>query len=74
MTLIFLTLPQSSFAAAKKQVAKPTPKLTYSCSVRKTVCAQMRSCDEAKFYNINCGLKKLDGNKDGIPCETICLR
>jgi hypothetical protein len=32
----------------------------------------MTSCKEAKFYLEECGLKKLDRDKDGIPCEKLC--
>ncbi len=35
-------------------------------------CAQMRSCDEAYFYLQQCGVKSLDGNGDGVPCEDLC--
>lgn len=38
----------------------------------KTKCRQMVSCDEAKFYLNQCGVNRLDGDNDGIPCETIC--
>lgn len=51
--------------AANKQGSK------YSCG-GKTVCRQMNSCDEAYFYLKQCGLGRLDRDKDGIPCESIC--
>lgn len=35
-------------------------------------CAQMRSCAEARFYLTRCGVKSLDGNGDGVPCENLC--
>jgi micrococcal nuclease len=35
-------------------------------------CSQMDSCDEARFYFTHCGLKTLDGNHDGSPCERLC--
>ncbi|MBI3902557.1 MAG: thermonuclease family protein [Nitrosomonadales bacterium] len=35
-------------------------------------CAQMTSCDEARFYFTQCGVKSLDGNGDGVPCEALC--
>lgn len=38
----------------------------------KTVCRQMSSCDEAKFYLNVCGVSSLDGNSDGIPCSKLC--
>jgi cold shock CspA family protein len=33
-------------------------------------CSQMTSCAEATFFNKNCPGVKMDGNHDGIPCET----
>lgn len=38
----------------------------------KTICRQMSSCEEAKFYLNTCGVKSLDGNADGIPCSKLC--
>lgn len=38
----------------------------------KTVCKQMKSCAEAKFYLKTCKLYRLDRDNDGIPCESIC--
>lgn len=44
---------------------------SYSCS-GKTKCAQMDSCEEAYFYLRQCGVRRLDGDGDGVPCESIC--
>lgn len=41
-----------------------------SSMVKKT-CAQMSSCVEAQ-QQLACGNNKIDGNKDGVPCEKIC--
>jgi len=38
----------------------------------KTKCSQMTSCAEAYYYLNKCGLTRLDRDKDGIPCESIC--
>lgn len=45
---------------------------SFSCSTIKKRCAEMTSCEEAKFYLSRCGLKTIDGNHDGVPCETLC--
>lgn len=39
---------------------------------KKNRCSQMGSCDEANFYFTRCGVKTLDGNHDGMPCEKLC--
>ncbi|MEZ9661791.1 MULTISPECIES: cold shock domain-containing protein [unclassified Vibrio] len=41
----------------------------FSCQ-GKTHCSEMLSCDEAKFYLANCPNVKIDGDRDGIPCES----
>ena len=33
---------------------------------------EMASCKEARFYLNTCGVHSLDGNHDGVPCETLC--
>ena len=42
-----------------------------SCGA-KWKCGQMDSCSEAYHYLNNCGLGRLDGDGDGVPCESIC--
>lgn len=36
----------------------------------KTRCSQMSSCDEATFYLQNCPGTEMDGDRDGVPCES----
>ena len=43
----------------------------FTC-VGKRRCGEMTSCEEAKFYLTVCGVRSLDGNKDGVPCEKLC--
>ena len=43
----------------------------YTCG-SKTTCSAMTSCDEAIYYLNSCGVNSLDGDKNGIPCESIC--
>lgn len=43
----------------------------FSCA-GKTKCTEMANCEEATFYLNNCGVSRLDGDKDGVPCETLC--
>ncbi|WP_445620643.1 endonuclease [Kushneria sp. Sum13] len=44
---------------------------SFSCETRKT-CSMMRSCDEAVYHLQQCGNTRLDGDKDGVPCESLC--
>jgi endonuclease YncB( thermonuclease family) len=42
-----------------------------SCGAKKA-CGDMKSCEEAMYYLYQCGLGKLDRNRDGVPCESLC--
>lgn len=55
--------------AANEPVAKS--KSGFACA-GKTKCGEMNSCEEAKFYLKKCGVSRLDRDRDGIPCESIC--
>ena len=33
-------------------------------------CSEMTSCDEATYFTRNCPGTKMDGDGDGIPCES----
>ncbi len=41
----------------------------FSCQ-GKQYCSEMRSCEEAKYYLSNCPNTKMDGDHDGVPCES----
>ena len=47
------------------------PAAAFSCGSKRT-CSQMETCDEAKFYLTTCGVRSLDGDGDGQPCEKLC--
>ena len=59
-------------AAAKtpEKVASAAPGVSngFSCDGRQ-YCSQMKSCAEAKYFLANCPGVKMDGDKNGIPCE-----
>ena len=52
---------------------KPTG-TSFSC--RKRYCREMTSCAEARFHLETCGVRSIDGDNDGIPCEypSVCGR
>ncbi len=35
-------------------------------------CSEIKTCEEAKFLLKTCGYQKLDKDKNGIPCESLC--
>ena len=47
--------------------SRPAPQ--FSCDGR-THCSDMTSCAEAKFFIQNCPNTKMDGDGDGVPCES----
>lgn len=49
-------------------VGKETPASTYKCDGRQH-CTQMNSRAEAEFFVRNCPDTKMDGDRDGEPCE-----
>lgn len=53
-------------ARAADVPAPATPQFT--CDGR-THCSQMRSCAEATYFIQHCPNTKMDGNRDGVPCE-----
>lgn len=54
--------------AAKPKVLAPED---FTCGTKR-FCGQMGSCAEACFHLQQCGLARLDGNSDGIPCSQKC--
>jgi hypothetical protein len=39
----------------------------------KRYCAEMQSCAEALGFLIECGMRHLDPDEDGMPCPELCL-
>ena len=61
------TNPGTVATATADHAAKPNA----GCGNKKH-CAEMSSCEEAKFYLTQCGVKSLDGDGDSTPCEALC--
>ena len=64
------TVPTTTYTAPVQTNTSGT-NAGFTCS-GKTTCGQMASCAEARFYLSTCGVSRLDGDKDGTPCETLC--
>lgn len=59
--------PAAAIPAATRTPAAPVQ--TFRCDGRQH-CSQMRSCEEATFVIRNCPNTKMDGDNDGVPCES----
>ena len=55
-----------TFPPAKVEIK--ADRFSFRCDGRQH-CSQMTSYEEAKFFLDNCPNTKMDGDKDGIPCE-----
>lgn len=59
--------PAAPRVAAPEQVLPPAQR--FQCDGR-TRCSQMQSCEEATFFIRNCPNTEMDGDSDGVPCES----
>lgn len=77
--------PQAPWQWRKLHPVVPPPQIPHAANMqampvnpddtqcgRKRRCSQMVSCEEARRYFGHCGLKSLDANGDGEPCESLC--
>lgn len=55
----------------KKHPSKLQKSSAFQCGTKR-LCGQMNSCAEARFHLTQCGLRRLDSDRDGIPCESLC--
>lgn len=65
--------PASAPAAPAARPVRTPPTVAaeparFKCDGR-TYCSQMTSCAEARYFLANCPGVKMDGNRDGEPCE-----
>ena len=65
--------PPWEWRRAQKSASEPTrdSQGPFVCG-RKQYCSQMSSCEEARFSLNPCGLRRLDVDGDGVPCESLC--
>jgi endonuclease YncB( thermonuclease family) len=59
-------------SGARRASSIPAPAAAARACGAKRVCRQMTSCAEAQFYLNTCGVRSLDGDHDGVACETLC--
>ena len=64
-------VPPWAWRRGYRRPAGPAPAIDASCGPKR-YCDQMNSCGEARFYLRDCAVGSLDGDGDGIPCESLC--
>ncbi len=60
---------RSRLVAPEKPLTIREPDFGFSCDGR-VYCSEMSSCREATFFLRNCPGTKMDGDRDGVPCES----
>lgn len=65
----FKPFHEGSAASVRPGAEREIHGTNYSCE-GKVFCSEMTSCEEAKFYLRNCPGTKMDGDGDGVPCES----
>lgn len=67
---LFKSFSNQPVSTAKNSASAPQVSLqSYQCDGR-TRCSQMSSCGEATFFINHCPNTEMDGDHDGIPCES----
>jgi endonuclease YncB( thermonuclease family) len=62
---------QAASGSAAPQATRLSTANGFTCGAKR-YCREMTSCAEARFYLSQCGLSRLDNDRDGVPCEAIC--
>ncbi len=60
-----------NYTQINKKIKDEDTHKKYDCT-KKVYCSTIKSCDEAMYYLNVCNLKRLDRDKDNIPCEKLC--
>jgi len=69
-----LSTPTSTSTPLPTPTNTPTPRTGWNCSGDLYNCSYFTSCDEVMSYFLACpgDPSRLDGDHDGIPCESLC--
>jgi endonuclease YncB( thermonuclease family) len=65
--------PNPAYVTPAKVIHHPAKATAPGCG-DKTQCPEMSSCDEARYYLTQCGVRTLDQDGDGTPCEQLCAK
>jgi endonuclease YncB( thermonuclease family) len=62
-----LAMPRSLLGSTSRTAAVSAAR----CGAKR-LCRQMISCEESLFHLQTCGVRSLDGDGNGVPCEKLC--
>lgn len=68
-------VPPWTWRYARLHDHSPAPSQSESSGFKcktKPRCSEMSGCEEARFQLEHCGASRLDGDHDGVPCESLC--
>ena len=71
-TTTYTVMAQSLGGIRSASAIVTVTQTTFGPCDSKTTCGQMGSCAEAQYYLNVCKVTRLDGDSDGVPCESIC--
>ena len=64
-------MPMMAEECAGTMTSEEVPGVQVNCQAKR-YCTQMKTCEEAKAYLIQCEIKSLDRDWDGVSCEALC--
>jgi len=70
---VLVVLTAAGAAAEEgKQPASTLGDVAPDCNRQSVTCGSLKSCAQACGFLKQCGFGRLDRDKDGIPCESVC--
>lgn len=58
---------------ADSAAKRAPPSMSLTCGSKRR-CGEMANCEEARYFLTVCGVRSLDGDGDGTPCDSLCRR
>lgn len=72
LIVVFAALTLARPLAAEQETEPAASPVSPDCERSGVTCGILETCAQACGYLRQCGLGKLDRDKDGIPCESLC--
>lgn len=69
---VFASALATAAEPATAQSPAPGTASAVDCAAKAVSCRALQNCAQACAFLRQCGVTKLDRDKDGIPCESLC--